>query len=129
MDIFSIIIFGIVSSLLCIVLKQYKAEYAAVLALGCAVILMLMLFSYVSPILDLFNRFNEFTGLDSEYAKILLKSLGICLISQIGSDICFDIGQTSIGSKIELAGKVAVLVVCVPLFSSVLNVIEKIINI
>jgi stage III sporulation protein AD len=129
MNIFSIIIFSIICAVLCIVIKQYKPEYAVMISLLSSVIVVLALISMSSPVFDLFNRFNELTGLDEEYGEILLKSLGICLIAQLGSDLCNDAGQTSIATKIELAGKIATLVVSLPLFSSVLKVIERIIGI
>ncbi len=129
MEVFSIIIFGIVCAVLCVVLKEYKPEYAVMVSIMGAVIIMLFIMRSVSPILDFFSRLNSMTSLDGEYMKILLKSLGITLITQIGSDLCKDIGQTSISSKIELSGKVAVLIISLPLFSSVLVLIEKIIEI
>lgn len=129
MNVFAIIGVGIVTALVCVVLKDYKPEYAIFVSLSGVTIILFLILSYITPIFDMFNNLSELTGLDTEYGKILLKSLGICVVAQIGTDICKDCGQTSIASKIELGAKVAILIISLPLFTSVLNVIEKIIYI
>ena len=127
MNMFAIVGFGIVSTIVCLVLKEYKPEYAAMASLACVCMILLLILTSITPVFDMFNNLSKLTGLDTQYGKILLKSLGICVISQIGTDVCKDCGQTSIASKIELAAKVAILIISLPLFTSVLSVIEKII--
>ncbi len=129
MNVFTIIGFGIVAALVCVFLKEYKPEYAVLVSLACAAILLLLIITSITPIFDMFNNLSKLTGLDTQYGAIIIKSLGICVVSQIGTDICKDCGQTSIASKIELGTKVAILLISLPLFTSVLGVIEKIIYI
>lgn len=45
----------------------------------------------------------ELTGLTGDYAAVLFKAVGICLLTQLAGDVCRDSGESSIGSKTELA--------------------------
>ncbi len=126
MNVFTIVGFGIVASLICVVIKEYKPEYAVFVSLASVTIILFLILPFITPIFDMFSNLSSFTGLDTQYGKILLKSLGICIVAQIGTDICKDCGQASIASKIELGAKVAILIISLPLFTSVLNIIEKI---
>ena len=58
----------------------------------------------------------------TEYGLILLKSLGICLVTQFASDACKDAGESSMAGKVELAGKIAVIVAAMPMFEKVIQV-------
>ena len=129
MDIFNIIAIGIVGSLICILLKQYKPEYATILALCCGVMIFAVIISMLTPIFDNIKTLLSNSGVNLEYSKIIVKSLGICYISQLASDACKDSGQSMIASKIELAGKASILVLCLPLFEKLSNIAISLINI
>ena len=51
---------------------------------------------------------------------ILFKAVGICLLTQLAGDVCRDSGESSIASKIELAGRAAILLTAMPLIQEVL---------
>ena len=58
----------------------------------------------------------------------MVKALGVCVVTQLASDTCKDCGQNSIASKIELGGKVLILAISLPMFTSLLETINKLIN-
>ena len=54
---------------------------------------------------------------------IVLKVTGIAYLAQFGMQLCNDAGQTSIAGKIELAGKIMMMVVSAPVLLSLLDVV------
>ena len=68
-----------------------------------------------------FYKSAIFLGFDNYIFKTVLKSLGICYITSFSADMCKDFGQTSLAGKIELAGKIAVVVISIPLINEILN--------
>jgi stage III sporulation protein AD len=62
------------------------------------------------------------TNVPPEYGGIIFKSLGIAFITELASDTCRDVGGTAISTKIELAGKVAILIISLPLFEKILSI-------
>ena len=57
----------------------------------------------------------------------ILKITGIAYISQIGTDLCRDAGETALASRIETAGKLGITVIMIPLakdaFSKIMEIL------
>ena len=68
------------------------------------------------------------TGLDGEYLSIVFRSLGICFITQITCDCCRDNGESALASQLELAGKAALLLTAMPMFTAAAEVIKSLLT-
>ena len=106
---------------ICILVKQYKPEFAMLISLCSGILIFSLVILNLSPVLLQIQSYTAKASLDNEHFKILLKSLGVCYISSIASDTCKDIGQTAIAGKIELAAKVAVILLALPLFKKIVD--------
>ncbi len=120
-DVIRIVALCLVATAVCIILKQKNAEYALLVsvAAGAAVIL-LVLKNISAPIESVKYKLSQY-GIEEEYFKVALKSLGIGYITTFIADACRDSGQTSLASKAELAGKSAIFLLSLPLIFSVLE--------
>ncbi|RBP65276.1 stage III sporulation protein AD [Alkalibaculum bacchi] len=125
MDIFQIAIIGIVATLLIVLIKKYNPEYQIFIAVATGVIILFVIYSYLGPILQSFHSLWSKTDIDNSYFEIILKVIVIAYITEFGAQICKDAGENSIGMKIELAGKVIIVYLSVPI---VLSLIDFIIN-
>lgn len=112
-------------ALICQVIRRYLPEYAMVVVLGASVILLPIVFSGVLPIFAQVEELFELTGLPDSYGAVLVKCLGICLITQLASEACRDVGEQALAGKIELAAKVSMVLLALPLFSAVLSVVAS----
>ena len=65
------------------------------------------------------------TSIDSSYIIVILKVTGIAYLIEFGKDICIDAGQNSIANKMEIAGKIIIASLSVPVITSVFEVVEK----
>jgi stage III sporulation protein AD len=119
---------GIVAALLAIVLKQYKPEFGMYISLIAGVIILLAIIRGVAPVLDTMNELIDAVSLNAAYGAALLKALAICYITQLACDTCRDSGETAIAGKIEMAGKLAIVLVSLPLFASVVQTVTELIN-
>ena len=122
MDIFAIIGLAVVSAAICILLKQYKPEYAMVVSIACGILLFLMILSNLSPAFQAMAGLMQKAQINSVYTKAIVKTLGICYVTQLASDACRDAGQTAIASKVELAGKVFIVLISLPLFENLVDI-------
>ena len=128
MEISTIVVIGIIGAVICVVINQYKPEYTVLVALATGLIVLLFASEHLSSILEYVNRFISLGEIDSNYGEIVVKALGVCVVTQLASDTCKDCGQGSIASKIELGGKVSMLVLSIPLFVSLLETVQRLIN-
>ena len=87
-----------------------------------------MIISKVTPIVDKMEDLISTTGIQAEYTSILLKTLGICFLTQFSADSCKDAGESAMASKVELAGKIFIIVIALPLFEQVAKIALDLIN-
>lgn len=102
------------------VLKQYKPELALPVSVAGGVLLLLAIIARLAPQVEYISGLwyaDDF----GEYAAPLVKSLGVALIAQTASDVCRDMGETSAASKVELAGKAEIMLLCLPLIGELLG--------
>ena len=111
---------GLVGTVLALILGQYHPEFRMLVTAAVTLLLMAMVLEQLSPVLEQLRSTMELTGLTGDYAAILFKAVGICLLTQLAGDVCRDSGESSIASKIELAGRAALLLTAMPLIQEVL---------
>ncbi len=128
-EIFTVAGIAIVSVGFIVLLKQYKPEYAFGAALAAGVLLLLYTVTVFGGILTEIENLVAVSGIESEKYKILLRCLGICTVTKIASETCKDCGQSSLSSKVDLAGKTAVLFAAIPLFGEIIGLIKAFIDI
>ena len=126
-DIFTISGIGIISAAIVIILRQYRPEFSFAAALLAGILIILTSLSYFTEIFVFIKRLVSVSGIDSEKFEILLKCFGICVVTKIASETCKDCGLESISSKIDFSGKTIILISSLPLFSEILEVIEKLV--
>lgn len=63
-------------------------------------------------------------GLDEsslEYTALMLRGLAIGLLCRISADVCRDCGEPTVASAVESAGKLAILVLAMPVLSDIVE--------
>ncbi len=127
MDILQIVCIGIVAVALSSVIKAQKPELALQVSIITGILIFMLVAVKLSAVIDFIKTFSQKADIDSTYIAILLKIVGIAYISEFGAEVCKDAGESSIASKIELAGKVTIVVLAVPIITSLLDLVVKLI--
>ena len=118
-----------VSAAFCAVaLKKYAPEISAVIAIAAGGVLLLSVLSQTEPVIDQLSSFMSGSGIDGSYGAVIIKTIGICFISQFTADTCRDAGHSSLASKVELAAGLSVTVISLPLFRAVLDTALNLVN-
>ena len=128
MNIIAIVGFGLIAALLSIVLKQHRPEFGMYISLLAGVIILMTLLRELSPVLDAIYELIEAVSIDVTYGAALLKALGICYVTQVASDTCRDCGETATAGKIEMAGKLAIVLVSLPLFKALTEIVTELLK-
>lgn len=125
MNIAAIIALALIATILCKLMDKYDKIYSVILAIAAAVLVMLAVFTYFIPAVDMIDRLFARSGLDGQYMEILFKALGISYITQFACDICRDNGENAIATQVELAGKIALLLLALPLFQALTEIVIR----
>ena len=118
MELFRVIGIALITVVLALILKQYRREYAIVVTIAGVAVLLFSILDMLQPAVAEIHDWFDASGLESGNLAILLKSMGICFLTQFASDTCKDAGESALASKVELAGKISVVVMALPLFRS-----------
>jgi stage III sporulation protein AD len=74
--------------------------------------------------IDMIKGIGTYIDLDDSYISILLKMLGITYVADFSAGICKDAGYQTIAGQIEIFGKLAVMVLSMPVLYALLNTIR-----
>ena len=124
MNIVNISLIAVMGVITAVILKGYKPEISLIVIIA----LSLYFFAWMVEIFDemqsQFNIIAEEMEQNKSFYKILFKIMGITYICEFSSGICKDAGAASIGSQIEIAGKMMVLLSGIPILISVIEAIK-----
>lgn len=127
MDIFKIGIIGIIAVILAITIKNQSHQMSLLISITTGILIFLMILpsleSVIEGIFDIIKKLDINIG----YIGIILKIIGIAYISEFCTQICQDAGENAIASKIELGGKVIIMLISVPIITELLDLITKLI--
>lgn len=126
MEIFQIVGIGIIATILIVILKQTKPEFAILVSLITGIIIFTFLLPHLAYVIDTISSLSSRVNVDFSYFNTLLKIIGMAYIVEFASQISRDAGQDSIAMKIELGGKVLIMVLAIPILLALLDLIIKI---
>ena len=123
-QLFTLVGVGLVAMIMAVTLRQYRPEFALLVSLVAGVVILIGVVRGILPVVEQVQTIFQSTQMPAAYLQVLFKALGICFLTQIACDACRDAGEGAICAKVELAGKVAVLVISLPLFVQVLTIVR-----
>lgn len=116
------------AAMLAVLLRTHRPELAMCLTLGAGAAVLILVLRELTPLITSIRQMLSLADFPSEYFGVVLKAAGVCLLTQITADTCRDAGETALAGKAELAGRVFMLVLAVPLFEQVLGLVLALID-
>ena len=119
MNILGIAGIAICAAVVAAMLRRYHQEYAVLVGIAAGIVILIEILTSIAPAIQQINRLLSSAGISSQYEVILLKTLGICFLAQFAADACRDAGESALASKMELAGKISIVILSLPLFEQI----------
>lgn len=126
LEVIRIIGIGLVAVVIIILLKQYRPEFAIYISLLTGVLILLLVMDKLTGIINLLQSLASKTSINSTFLTLLIKITGIAFLSEFAVSICKDSGEAAIASKIEIGTKIIIISMSIPIISSLLEIILKI---
>ena len=123
MNIVSIGVLAVVAVIVALTLRPKNAEIALILTVACAVLILLAVLSQAGQIIGTVNSIVAAAQINTGYIAILLKVVGICLLTEFAVNTCRDAGSQSLAGNVSLAGKLLVTITALPLYTDILNTV------
>ena len=126
MQIVKVIGVGLIGALVAGLLRQEKSElYIFAVIAGGALILVIIL-SSLAEVIAQFGLLVGKSGVDDSLFAGVLKIIGVGYITEYAAALCSDYGVNSIANKLQLAGKIAIFFMTMPILSNLVEVISSI---
>ena len=122
MNILAILGVTIISIIMSSMLKKYVPEYALVISILVGIILIFFIVNNIVPVIYKVKDIINISNLPQEYCLIIFKTLGICFLTQFVSDLCHDAGESAMSSRVELIGKLSIIMISLPLFEEIIRI-------
>ena len=122
---FKITAFAILTLILYLVLNRYGRDYSVVLSIFICLAVLLAAINFLEPVLEFLDQLLQIADVNSELRKIMLKSAGIGLLSEITSLICSDSGNSALGKSLQILAVFTILWLSIPVFSALISIIQE----
>lgn len=126
MEIIKIIGIALIALIIIIMLKQYRPEYAIFISILTGALILLLVMDRLTGIINLIQSIQNKFSINTEFIALLIKITGIAFLSEFAVSICKDSGEAAIASKVELGSKIIIISMSIPIISSLLEIILKI---
>lgn len=126
MEIIKIIGIALIALIIIIMLKQYRPEYAIFISILTGILILFLVMDRLTGIINLIESIQNKFSINTQFIALLIKITGIAFLSEFAVSICKDSGEAAIASKIELGSKIIIISMSIPIISSLLEIILKI---
>ncbi len=115
MEIAKIAAIGLIAGVLAVTLKKTNPEIAMQVSIAAGILLFILVVDQLSEAVARIESFTEKYQSFCEGAGIVLKVVGISYIAEFAVQILKDAGEGALSSKVEMAAKVVIMLLTLPL--------------
>lgn len=119
---------ALLSAGMVMLLRQMYSPAAAALTITFGTMMLCALLPTLQECASTMGTFLSSVSLGGEYGKVMLKTMGIVLLTQLASSACQEMGAPGIARCAELCGRIALLRVAVPVFISLTQMAVNVLN-
>lgn len=117
---------GLVVTFLILLLKEQKPVFAFLLATFAGVFIFIALIGKITDVIQVLKNLANQANVNQLFLETILKIIGIAYIAEFGAQVSRDAGQGAIASKIELTGKILIMVMAIPIITVIIETIMRI---
>ena len=115
MNIVSIALAAVCISVIVLSLRQIKPEIAQLVSIGAAVLLFACVLPYITEAIQQMKQFSHISSMGGRFIEPIIKITGIAYITNLGAELCSDAGETALAGRVEMAGKILICVLTIPI--------------
>ena len=128
MSISKVLVIAVVACFFSVLLSQHRPEFSLVIKLASVVCIIAVVFSSVAEISEDVMDFADGLKINNEYILLLIKALITAVACHIVSCICVDTGNKAIASAVELAGRISIILLALPMLKALSQIARELIK-
>lgn len=84
--------------------------------------------AFLQPVVDFVKKLQGVGKLDGDLVSVVLKAVGVGIVSEISVLICKDAGNESMGKTLQFVSATAILWTAIPVFEKLLDLLDNILG-
>ena len=128
MAVFKIVGIALMAVAASLVLRAYRPELGLQIAIAAGVLILMLTLDELIALSSFLSETLARFQIDPGYLKVMLKVIGTAYLAQFAADLCRDAGESAVAGKVELAGRVLILALCLPVLMSILEMVGSILS-
>ncbi|MGL4363223.1 MAG: stage III sporulation protein AD [Cellulosilyticaceae bacterium] len=125
MEIIKLVTLGVSMSLIISFVSSNDKERGGIIRLAAVSLLFLLIVPQLGVVIELIQELWNKINLDNAYLVIVLKIIGVAYITEFGYQLCKDTGEESVATKLQLGGKIIVLVLAAPIILALVELVNQ----
>ena len=110
------------------ILKSYRPEYIFLLRIVTVLLILIFSVDYLTEFITSYFTIFSIFNIDSAHISLLIKVVGIAILSDIISDNLKDTGEQSLSNIVILVSKFIILFLTLPIFNGIIIFCMKFID-
>jgi len=125
MLVFKIAAFAVISAIIAVMLRQYRPEIALQISIAAGLLILLAVMEQITGVLSTVSEIAHEYGIDESGLTTIFKVIGISYLAQFAADTCRDSGESALAGKVELAAKILILTLALPIIKILLESVNS----
>lgn len=123
LSIVQLVLIAVVGMLIALTFRKQQADMSVIVSIGICLLLMFFMVQAFDTLVSFIQKISGYMNL--EYVGVLLKLIGIAYVCEFASSLCKDAGYQAISGQIEVAGRVAMMIITIPVMLAIIDTIEQ----
>ena len=124
MEILKIIGVAFITAVCSLLIKTAKPELSFAVNTAGVLVILFQIMTKIPQISNFFTHISALSGMENEMIKLLLKMVAIGYLTEFSSGLLTDFGSVSLADKVILAGKITIILLSMPIFESLLKIMQ-----
>jgi stage III sporulation protein AD len=114
--------FALAAAAITVTVKNFNKEIGMLTAVGVCVVIILAILPTMRQLINSLLVISTKAALNEAKLGPLLKATGVAIVTEISADLCRDNGESAMAKQVELAGKILILIIALPLAQEILEI-------
>lgn len=124
MNIFQIIAIGVLGTILSITIKKQSPEIAITIGIVTTVIIFITIIPLLGSTIEILTQVGNLAEGHGQYVSLALRVVGVAYMTELGASVCKDAGEGAIATKIDMAGRIIILAMAMPVVADILRIVS-----
>lgn len=126
MEIARIVGLALITTIFALIIRREKPALALMLSLSFSLMVLLAVMGKLATIINVLQEMADQADANFFFLSTVLKILGVAYLTELGAAICRDAGEEAIATKMELAARIIIAVMALPIMVAILQTLMEI---